>query len=261
MDNLLQKFLLFSDGLSENKRIKINKNNTNSKIQNLRSDKFYEGEFLEALKYANVELTQNDKRFIDVATIGLEWTNAVEGIIFDDYIYGGFQMRGFVENLYGNSLFWDPYNFKLSNPYDISFLQKFKAFHKSSHGDDGTFGCFYNEPGIYPRPIYFYDSGVVFPMNLTLEQYYEAMLEHKAVMLWQYYYLDSKVIVEKLKDANRKNWLGALRVDDENAKGVDVVLANMDKIIRQFPILFPDKDITFYKKKREDLQAEYELNK
>jgi hypothetical protein len=250
MDILSQKFTTLLDELNNNPSIKVEGNNFSDSIRK-RPDKIYEWEFQSALKQ-NIKIPQEDKKFLEVATAQLDWTNAVGD--FNEFIYGGFQMLGYSEVLYTPSFFWDRYDNKESKEN----LSKLGAFHKSGHGDDGTFGCFFRE-GNYPFPIYFYDNGVSFKLDLSLDQYYEEMLRHKAVMLWQYFYISPQEIIEKLSTRDCKIWIAPFR--EVKGTRVDGVIEFISKVIRLFPNLFPELDMEFYENKKQELIKAYNDSK
>lgn len=148
-----------------------------------------------------------------------------------------------------------------------AFLPKLNYINGSGHSSDGTFGCILREDGIYPCPVYFYDSGIWFKMDLSLEEYYEKMLNSKAVYYWQYFYVATEEIVQKLGnfkpifiEADTKYLEGPTAgLEDKFRDGTftysaEGVLHQMKNIIKLFPKLFPDMDLTHFKEKCDALK-------
>ncbi|MFZ4475447.1 MAG: hypothetical protein ACOYPR_09665 [Saprospiraceae bacterium] len=209
-----------------------------------------------AREFGNILLDESEIKFIEVSTISFLWTNRVKGKGFPALIYGGIQMKGFAENLYGESIFWDAVVHDTPPAEGLkSEFKKLGAFHKSSWGDDGTFGCFYRE-GKYPFPIYFFDNGNYYLMNMDLSEYYAAMIYNKAVVGWQYFYIQPEQIIQQLHKRKCAKWGLGLLQEVEGTR-VDGVIELMNRLILLFPDLFPDFEIRFYIEKRDELVAAY----
>jgi len=204
-----------------------------------------------------IQITHNHLEYMLISGLRLDWTN--EKILDDNntYIYGSFFLHGVLEPIVFPSYFWEVYNDPIEDEKQRETLQKLGYFQRSAHGDDGTFGCFYRESKEYPFPIYFYDNGIYFPMTLNLDKYFEAMLFCKAVVLWQYFYLEPKDIINGLEGLNCDDWISLYSDLEGNPPRVEGIIKHMDVLIRQFPLLFPDFEISFFKNKRDALLIEY----
>jgi len=236
----------FVEELKSNKHIVIEEDNTQLCREDL--------EFID-IDYMLNNVNRNKNMQIDIDDLHYSY---LTGLILDweyskgqEWIYGGYKFNLF-NCLASPSHFWKIYNAPPNSKEQENFLNDLVYFQKSGHGDDGTFGCFYRE-GKYPCDIYFYDAGVYWKMNISLDDYFEKMLKYKAVAAWQYFFIDAKDIIKKLDGLTCENWPVATvdRIDSlPKAKGV---LHQMDKIIRLFPILFPDVDLFEVKVSRDQL--------
>ena len=108
-------------------------------------------------------------------------------------------------------------------------LKKLNWFEKQSWSDDGKFGCFLRQPGDFPLPIYFYDSGAYFSMPLSLEAYFDAMIDSCAVRGWQYFYIDIPEQFPEFREVNKHK-----------------VLAEMELTLNLLPNLFQNKDFSYH---------------
>ncbi len=127
--------------------------------------------------------------------------------------------------------FWDVSNSINEHQPDekeLELLKKLNWFEKQSWGDDGRYGCFLREVGDFPQ-IYFYDNSAYFPMNLTLEEYLEAMIASCAVRGWQYFYIDIPDDFPNLVRINK-----------------NIVLENVELAVELLPKLFPDRDFSYH---------------
>lgn len=269
---MLNDFNLFLSRLVENSSINIQENTLENETENDEIRQL-ERKYRRAKRILNIEIPIEDfKKYLRLGSLTLDWDISLN----DSYLWGGFKIHGYASALGSPSHFWDTYNSGnrvwKNNPYPKDeaiyeeFLPKLNYFHKSGHGDDGTFGCFLREEGVYPCPIYFYDSGIWFPLDLSLEQYYEAMMACNAVYYWQYFYVDTNLIVEKLgnykpiyEQYGAKYATGPCPFLDKYKKGelitsAEGVLLQMEKIIEIFPKIFPNYDVTFFKERHATLK-------
>ncbi|MEW7281344.1 hypothetical protein ABW636_22380 [Aquimarina sp. 2201CG1-2-11] len=272
---MLELFSKFLSEIGGNKQIRVNKNTLQEEIE-LGQYRNMERSLRRANKILKLELPEIDfEKFIKLGSLILDWdiSNTDDK---NDYLWGGYQIHGFASALGSPSHFWDTYNsgnraFKNNpNPKDEAiyeeFLPKLNYFHKSGHGDDGTFGCFLREEGVYPCPIYFYDSGIWFPMNMSLDEYYESMMKCNAVYYWQYFYIDTDLIVEKLgnykpiyEEYGAQYATGPCPFLDLYKEGTLVtsaegVLHQMKIIIKRFPKIFPSYDVNFFQERHNALE-------
>ncbi|WP_300491209.1 hypothetical protein [Flavobacterium sp.] len=257
----------------DNNSLQVNENNSEEVIKNAG---FLSQRILTRAKdWIKVEIPEEDYQYNSISALTLDWSSTTNESD-EEYLWGGFKILGLFESLGYPSHFWDNYNndsrFWKNNPQPEAeviwqnFLPKLNYFHKSGHGDDGTYGCILREEGVYPCPIYFFDSGIWFKMDMNLEEYYDTMIACKAVYYWQYFYIDTQEIVKKLGnykpvyvEYGSKYLQGPHPFSDKFKEGTftysaEGVLHQMRNIIKRFPKLFPDVDLTYFKEKYESLE-------
>ena len=281
--HILKKIKRFVEEIATKPNIIIEDNNSNK----LNNEYHISNRLLRRVQsFLKQDFPKCDFQYDHVSSLKLGWSSHDQGE--NIYLYGGYEINGVLEvialpshfwEIYNDSRFWKTYQ-KGNEEIDKNFLTKLNYFHKSGHGDDGTFGCLLREEGQYPCPIYFYDHGVWFKMNMSLEAYYDNMIFCKATVLWQYFYIDTSEIIKKLGDFNPTYkeldadgvtetggisylWLG-LYIDyfrrSESSPEVllnsvaEGVLLHMKRVLKMFPRLFPDTDITFFQEKHDALE-------
>lgn len=101
---------------------------------------------------------------------------------------------------------------------------------------------------------------------MDLEEYYDTMIACKAVYYWQYFYIDTQEIVKKLgnyqpryMEAGTYYFNGPKPFLDRFKDGTftysaEGVLHQMKNIIKRFPKLFPNVDLTYFKERCEALE-------
>ena len=270
---MLEKFEQCINELKENALVNVREENT-AKNRRLLPFRDYKENFDEVYAALKVNVPEADYQYEDLGALSLDW-DAVTDQPDEEYLWGGFQLHTFSAALSSRSNFWNRYNsqrFWKNNPQPEAeavwetFLPKLNYINGSGHGSDGTFGCILREEGIYPCPVYFYDSGIWFKMDLNLEEYYNAMLNCKAVYYWQYFYIATEEIVQKLGnfkpvfiEYDEKYLEGPHPFGDKFRDGTftysaEGVLHQMKNIIKRFPKLFPDMDLTYFKEKCDALE-------
>lgn len=177
----------------------------------------------------NISIKDEDLYIFNLSGLSTCWcyTNEV-----NQFIYGGFRLNGFSEALIQDSDFWDLSN--AINKYqpdekELEFLKKLNWFERQSWGDDERYGCFLRDAGDYPPQIYFYDNSAYFPMSLTPEEYFEAMLASCAVRGWQYFYIDIPDNFPKMVGISKS-----------------IVLKDVELAAELLPKLFPEKDFSYH---------------
>ncbi len=164
----------------------------------------------------------------------------------NQFIYGGFLLYGCTDALCFESDFW-----KIYNPIDgqklddneLEFFKKLNWFDKQSWGDDGKYSCFLREPGEFPPKLYFYDCGAYFPMTITFDEYFDAMIASCGVRGWQYFYIDIPDDFPDFREVNKT-----------------VVLKDLEFILEMLPKLFPDKDFSYHIGRMEYIKERLENN-
>ncbi len=192
-----------------------------------------------------VKLTEEQKEYIRLSGgFELDWTySAVE----TEYLQGGFRFSGLSESLcLGSKLLQ---GLKEDNvPYEETekeneLLAQLNPFATAFDGRK-FYGCFLRNTPNFPPPIYFYDYGLYFPMNVDLDGYLEAMFASFATYRWQYFYID-EFAPEQLdrmgklfRTLNRKN-----------------LFQELTKISESLPKAFPDHDFSYHKERLAFLES------
>ena len=271
---MLEKFEQFINELKENPLVKVREENT-AKNKRLLPFRDYKGNFDEVYEELKVNVPETDYKYEDLGALCLDW-DATTNEPDEEYLWGGFQLHTFSAALSSRSNFWKRYNdsqrFWKNNPQPEAeaiwetFLPKLNYINGSGHGSDGTFGCILREEGIYPCSVYFFDSGIWFEMDMNLETYYNTMIDCKAVYYWQYFYIETEEIVKKLGsfkpvfiEYDEKYLEGPHPFADKFRDGTftysaEGILHQMKNIIKRFPTLFPDFDLTYFNEKCDALE-------
>lgn len=266
---MLEKFEDFISNLKNITFISVNEDGVqdNRELLEYRNDK---RSFEKVYDKIKVRIPEEDWIYEDLGALNLDWDAATDQPD-EAYLWGGFQLQNFSSALSSRSNFWKRYNdssrFWKNNPQPEAeaiwetFLPKLNYINGSGHGSDGTFGCLLREEGVYPCPLYFYDSGIWFEMKMSLEEYYNTMIDCKAVYYWQYFYIDTEEIVKKLGnfkpvfiEYDEKYLEGPHPFADKFREGTftysaEGVLHQMKNIIKRFPKLFPDVDLSYFKER------------
>ncbi|MBB5332609.1 hypothetical protein [Chryseobacterium koreense] len=271
---MLEKFEQFISELKENPLVNVREESTadNRELLEYRNIKKY---FEKVFEKTKIHVPQEDWKYEDLGALSLDW-DATTNEPDEHYLWGGFQLHNFSAALSTRSNFWKRYNdsprFWKNNPQPEAeaiwetFLPKLNYINGSGHGSDGTFGCILREEGIYPCSVYFFDSGIWFEMDMNLETYYNTMIDCKAVYYWQYFYIETEEIVKKLGsfkpvfiEYDEKYLEGPHPFADKFRDGTftysaEGILHQMKNIIKRFPTLFPDFDLTYFKEKCDALE-------
>lgn len=186
-----------------------------------------------------VKLAEDQKGYIELSAIfKLDWIYSAPE---KDYLKGGFRFSGLFESLCLKSKLLK--SLKDDNvPYpeteeETAFLNQLNPFVKA-FDDRKFYGCFLRNTPNFPPPIYFYDYGLYFPMNVDLDGYLDAMFASFATYRWQYFYIDEfppeqlDRMGKLFRTLNRKNLYQELK-----------------KITESLPKAFPDHDFSYHKER------------
>ncbi len=183
----------------------------------------------------DIKLDESEQKYILFAGSSLVWHHTD-----NEFIYGGFKINGLWESLVLQSDFWK-IDFSLAPdqkvPDDLKHFKKLNWFERQAWGDDERFGCFIREKGVFPPKIVFFDKNWYTEMDLSLEDYFEAMFATCAVKGWQYFYIDL----------------------DNNIPHLDKALEDMEKAVRLLPKIFPKRNFEYHRKQLIEIKTK--LNK
>lgn len=270
---VLEKLEKLITEICNNEKISVNKNNIEEVKKGIGF--FSERMLTRAKERMQIIIPEEDYKYHIIRSLTLDWSSTPSEPN-GEYLWGGFQLLSLIESLGTHSHFWDNYNndsrFWKNNPQPGAeamwreFLPKLNYFQKSGHGDDGTYGCILREEGVYPCPVYFFDSGIWFKMDMNLEEYYDTLIASKAVYYWQYFYIDTQEIVRKLGNYKPRytecdtyyyhgpNSFSNQFEDGTFTYSAQGVLYQMKIIIKRFPKLFPSVDLTYFKERCDALE-------
>jgi hypothetical protein len=162
-------------------------------------------------------------------------------------VYGGFSLSIY-NGLYAPQKEWLNEN-PLNHPQElVDNLYSFNDSEVQLHTPQKGRGCFYREHGKWPLDIYFFDKGVRIKMDMSLENYIQALIDSCAVGYWQYFYVDIDEIIKQnreltLRDATFYNEPDKRDLDSPKLK---YLLYELDILATNLPILFPEKDFSYH---------------
>lgn len=151
-----------------------------------------------------------------------------------NFIYGGLKMNGITESFVQSSDFWKFY-FDLGPsdlvPKELKPMESLNWFEQQSYSDDGRFGCFQRQEGLFPPPIIFFDKGWITAMDLSITEYFNALFDSCGVKGWQYFYIDWNQEVPYKEEA----------------------IIDMKKAVEILPQLFPQMDFSYHKQRLSEI--------
>lgn len=171
-------------------------------------------------------------------------------------VYGGFSLSIY-NGLCGWQSDWLQEN-PLNHPQElVENLYSFNDSEIELYTPQNGRGCFYKEQGKWPLDIYFFDNGVRIKMNLSLENYIQALIDSCAVGYWQYFHVDIDELIKQNKEMTLRkgtffnNPIGDRDLDSPRLK---YLLYELEILVTNLPILFPDKDFSYHQNHLEQIK-------
>lgn len=196
---------------------------------------------------AGIEFNDDDIKILSLTSLEMKWQKPY----FKDlsgHIYGGasFSIYG---SLCGDQDEWLREN-PLSHPQEL--VDNLYAFNDSEivrHMSQKGRGCFYREPGKWPLDIYFFDKGVRIKMDMSLEEYIQALIDSCAIAYWQYFYVDIDELVKQNKEMLLR--YGGFNSSPSNDEELDsprlkYLIQELDIFVANLPLSFPEKDFSYH---------------
>ena len=149
------------------------------------------------VKFFDVDFNSIQVNFFKLAVIKVSWSYSGS-----DFLYGGVEINGISECLILKSDFWK-IDFSLAP--DAEVPESLKHFEK----------------------LNWYTV-----INLSLEEYFDAMFASCAVCGWQYFYIDY----------------------NQDIPHLDKALKDMEVAVKFLPKLFPEKDFSYHSSKLQELK-------
>jgi hypothetical protein len=230
MEEIIQNIKKFRQDIMANPNLEINEAESkdflelsDSSIQWFIEDLKNIGKITVEPKYASV---------LKFSNISIKWKAKSQNY----FLYGGFLINGIFEALSNPSTFWK-IDFSLPNdasvPENLKHFEKLNWFEKQAWGDDWRYGCFVRGTKKFPPKIAFFDKNWYTVMDLSFEDYFNAMIESCAVKGWQYFYIDWHQEIPHKK----------------------IALEDMELAVKALPELFPKKDFTYHINKLKEIKT------
>lgn len=227
--NIIEKYQQFLSELEANPNIEFN-------LDLCKEFKFLYNAtmdlLLEEFEEENIQIDEANQVYLHLSSLSIDWDSKLKNV--DMVLHGGFKINGMLEAMTNHSSFWKG-AFSLPPGKEVpEGLKHFTQLGWFEHQawEDGRYGCFIKQAGIFPPPLAFYNCGWYVKLDMNLEEYFTKMFEMYAVRGWQFFYVDVTSDIPYLDD----------------------VLRDMRIAAEQLPLLFPEKDWSFQiEKYQEDL--------
>lgn len=230
MEEIIEHIIKFREEVKTNPNLEINEedwdnflNLSDSSIQLFINDLEKIGKITVEPKYSHI---------LKLSGFSIKWKAKSQNY----FLYGGFLINGIYEALANPSIFWK-IDFSLPNdaivPDNLKHFEKLNWFEKQAWGDDWRYGCFVRGAKKFPPKIAFFDKNWYTLMDLSFEDYFNAMIESCAVKGWQYFYIDWNQEIPHKK----------------------IALEDMELAVKALPELFPKQDFTYHINKLKEING------
>ena len=230
MEEIIENIKKFRNSLKENPNVEINEAEwkdflqlSNLSVQWAIEDLATIGKITVEPKYSSV---------IKFSGLTIKWKSKSQNY----FLYGGLIINGIFEALSNPSTFWKidfslPPDVKV--PDNLKHFEKLNWFEKQAWGDDWRYGCFIRGEKKFPPKIAFFDRNWYTILNMSFQEYFDAMIASSAVKGWQYFYIDwNQEIPHKI-----------------------IALEDMELAVKALPELFPKQDFTYHINKLNEIKG------
>lgn len=246
MEHLFKKLVALSNELSSNDLIEIHKESSLPQEFGL-TDRFLQKYQKKIADEAGIEFDYDTIKLLGPTSLSVKWDTKWNPNIKAN-------VGGGTTFLLYNALCGAQNEWLRENPLNHSqeLVENLYAFNNSeirSHMSQRGRGCFYREHDKWPLDIYFFDDGLRIKMNMVLEEYIQALIDSCAVSYWQYFYVDIEELIQQNKEMILRNGiLVNCPIDDEDLDSprLSYLITELDIIVKNLPILFPDKDFSYH---------------
>lgn len=252
---MVNNIIKFVEELSENSLIELESENLEFVKFKLKRDSYLE--FSEDIKEnLDIDLSKDE---LEIDGFQVKWHKPY----FKDslgHIYGGFSF-----NVDGG-LFGDQDERIKENPLNhpqelVDNLYSFNDSEIVRHMSQNGRGCFYREKGKWPLDIYFFDKGVRIKMDMSLEEYVQALIDSCAIAYWQYFYVDMDELVKQNKQMLLR--YGGFNSSPSNDEDLDsprlkYLIDELEIFVANLPISFPEKDFSYHKNRLAQIKEKAE---
>ncbi|MRX41404.1 hypothetical protein GJU43_19130 [Flavobacterium sp. LC2016-23] len=230
MEKLMQNIKKFRDGLKTNPHVEINEAEWKDFLELSSSSIQWAIEDLATI--GKITLESKDAAVIKFSSLSVKWKSKSQNY----FLYGGFLFNGIFEALSNPSTFWK-IDFSLAPdavvPDDLKHFEKLNWFEKQAWGDDWRYGCFVRGAKKFPPQIAFFDRNWYTLLDMSFEEYGNAMIDSCAVKGWQYFYIDWNQEIPHKK----------------------IALEDMELAVKALPELFPEQDFTYHINKLNEVKG------
>ncbi len=210
----------------------------------------------------NYELSNEQTLLYYTYKIKLLWTRSGQNP-GEPVLHGGFAFNGLTDVLIMPTDFWahsvNKFRKNLSTE-ELAFLNKLSWFesptpHASSMYTP-MYGCLELLENRFPEKLFFYDSGTVYELDMTIESYISNLLDSVALYCWQYFYINPEEIIKKNKGVKGTSWYMTMEINfpEENDR-LQNIIRYMEYCMEYLPGSFPDIDFSFHQKSLDKLKS------
>jgi hypothetical protein len=228
-------------------------------------------------------LKPHETDIIFLTSLGMEWSRP-EKYSKEGFLSGGFSFNGLSGLSVPTSCFWNRTtdSFIKYNPQknvDTTQLSELNWIESQVHFSNGStenfpYATCANKNGtLLPDTFFFYDSGLIFDLNVfSYCEYIEAMINSAAVTCWQYFYTNPKHLVDAYSNVcyfpwhigtsdladgiNGVNYLESIKFDR-----LDLIAEYLERCVRLLPVTFPFLDFEHHKKFYDEFKRMYDKAK
>jgi len=230
---IINQYLECLKGLENNINIELIDDSTQKETADFTSEMLMdEKEDLDDM--GSILLTDKGSEAFSLTSVSIGWDSTL--LLGDVILRGGFVFNGITDSLLFPSDFWKG-GISLAPdtivPDNLKHYEKLNWFEHLPVGiGDSKRGCFIREEGNFPPPIAFYNGGGWYTkLDFDYYKYLELLFQNYGFKGWQFFYIDITADMPKL----------------------DEVIEDMRVAIKTLPLLFPDKDWSYHKKRYEDI--------
>lgn len=254
MENLFKKLVIFFNELSLSDLIELHEEPLFPQEFNL-SDRLLQKYQRKIMDEAGIEFDNDGIRILGLTSLSIKWNNKFTPKIKEN-INGGtcFLIYNALCGIQDEWLKENP----LNHPQKlVENLYPFNNSEIRRHISQRGRGCFYRENGKWPLDIYFFDEGIRIKMNISLEDYIQALIDSCAVSYWQYFYVDIDELIKQNQQMLLRYGIlinNPIEDKDLDSPRLKYLIDELEIITKNLPILFPEKDFSYHKDRLEQIK-------
>ncbi|NML57709.1 hypothetical protein [Chryseobacterium cheonjiense] len=254
MENLFKKLVTLFNELSSNDLIELHKESLFPQEFNL-TDRFLQKYQKKISDEAGIEFNDDDIRILGLTSLAIKWNNKFIPKVKEN-------INGGTSFLIYNSLCGIQDEWLKENPLNhaqklVENLYSFNDSEMRKHMSQRGRGCFYREYAKWPLDIYFFDEGIRIKMNISLEDYIQALIDSCAVSYWQYFYVDIDELIKQNQEMLLRSGIlinNPIEDKDLDSPRLKYLIDELEIITKNLPILFPEKDFSYHQDRLEQIK-------